>query len=617
MSTLDTDNHTDRRELYWEEETDAEARGRAVQQTFEAIEDEQRAYRQRTLEHMRMYRNLNLLTYQPGTVGASMLSSPLSLNVIRNMANAVHSKITKHRVKTTFQTIGGDWEMREKARLLDAYGLGLTLKENLPRITPKAMLDCIVIGHGVMKTYIDGRGVCFERIFSPNLVVDFAEGAFGPPAHYYEVKFIDKRRLQRKYPAHAAKIAEMTPVTSSEDDFYVFQDSPSTTMIRVIEALYLDPDDDKKGRLSIVANGVELDGSEWKKGDPYSIIRWGEGNMGWQGMGLAEELRGIQIEINRLLRKIQVAFSLLANPYILADRSSAIGRGQITDMPGSVIFYNGKEPRVNAPQTTHPEVFAHLDRLYQRAYEIAGVSQLTAQAHEQQYESGRSMLVAEDIASDRFADLHRQWDELHVDCVRKAVKLSQQIPGYTVRLFGNEEYEDINFKRDIALDEDEWSVYPMPTALLGETPQAQIDNAERLMKMGLITEPTELLEQVTTPDIQAYVRRVTAPKRLVEKLVGNILAGRKYVGPEPQMNLALALDIAQGMYLEASLKDGFPRERLETLRKFMTRVTDLISMAAQPPTIGAGAVGPGMAPELPQGPGPEAPPPPPDASMAA
>lgn len=613
----DTDSYSTRKGLYWEEETDAEARGKAVQQVFDAIEDEQSSYRQRTLEHMRMYRNLNMLSHVSGVISPTMLSSPLALNVVRNMTNAVHSKITKHRVKTTFQTIGGDWQMREKARLLDAYGLGLTLRENLPRVTPKCVLDALVIGHGVMKTYKSQGKPVFERIFSPNLVVDFAEGAFGNPAHYYEVRLIDKQRLKRMYPDHAEEIEQMNPVTSSDDDFYLFQESPSTTMIRVVQALYIDPDDEKKGFLSVVANGRELHGAKWTDGDPYSVIRWGEGNMGWYGMGLAEELRGIQIEINRLLRKIQTAFSLLANPYILADRSSAISRGQITDMPGSVILYNGKEPRVNAPMTVHPEVFAHLDRLYQRAYEISGVSQLSAQGQKPPgLESGRAMLVYEDVESDRFADFHRQWDELNVDCVRKAVRIGSKIAGYSVRLFGQEEYEEINFKRDIGLDDDEWSVYPMPTALLGETPPAQIDNAERLMKMGLITEPTELLEQVTTPDIQAYVKRVTAPKRLAEKLVGRLLAGKEYIGPEPQMNLALTLEVAQTMYLEARMKDDFPEKRLELVRRFMTRTVDLINQAAQPPTMGAGAMGPGAAPQLPQGPAPEGAAPPP-APMAA
>lgn len=600
------------RGVYWQDVEDPEERGRAVQQVFDAILDEQQSYRQATLQHMRMYRNLNMLSHGPGVPGPSTLSSPLSLNVVRNMANAVHSKITKHRVKTTMQTIGGSWEMREKARILDAYALGLALREKLPQITPKAFLDCIVIGYGVVKTYKDGNRPCFEWVFAPNLVVDFAEGAYGDPAHYYEVKYIDKRRLAKMYPAKAKEILAMAPVSSDDDDFYLFQNSPSSTMIRVVEALYLDPENERKGFLSIVANGIELDGGSYSHGNPYSVIRWGRGNMGWHGMGLAEELRGIQIEINRLVRKIQTAFGLLANPYVLAERTANIARAHITDIPGSIIHYSGmKPPQVVAPQTVNPEVFAHLDRLYQRAYEIAGISQLSAQSQKPaSLESGRAMLVYEDVEADRFADVHRQWDDLHVDCITKAVRIASKITNYTVKLFGDADYEEISFKDDIDLSDDEWSVYPMPTALLGETPAAQIDNAERLIKSGMINKPEEILQEMTAPDVAAYVKRVTAPKRLAEKMVGRLLQGKPYIGPEPHMNLALTLDVAQSMYLEAKLEDC-PEPRLENVRKFMLRVEDLLKMGLPPPTVGAPMPGEGAPPppQLPMGPepGPAAP----------
>lgn len=605
--------------VYWQDETDPEKRGPQVQEVFDAILDEQSAYRQATLQHMRMYRNLNMLSHGPGVPGPATLSSPLSLNVVRNMTNAVHSKITKHRVKTTFQTIGGSWEMREKARMLDAYGLALTVRERLPQVTPKAFLDTVVIGHGIVKTYKDGNHPCWEWVFAPNLIVDFAESAYGDPAHYYEIKYIDKRRLAKMYPDKAADILAMKPVSSDDDDFYLFQNSPTSTMIRVIEALYLNPEDEFDGKLCIVAQGKELAFGAYRHGNPYSVMRWGRANMGWHGMGLAEELRGIQIEINRLVRKVQTAFALLANPYVLVERSANIARAHITDIPGSVIHYSGmKPPTIQAPQTTHPEVFAHLDRLYQRAYEIAGISQLSAQSQKPaSLESGRAMLVYEDVEADRFADVHRQWDDLHVSCVEKAVRIASKISGYTVKLFGSADYEEINFKEDIDLKDDEWSVYAMPTALLGETPPAQIDNAERLIKAGLISKPEELLQEMTAPDVAAYVKRLTAPKRLAEKLVGNILKGGPYIGPEPQMNLALTLDIAQSMYLEAKL-DGAPEKRLSDVRKFMLRCEDLLKVASQtaPPTMGAGAMvppGAGMPPPpLPEagaGAAPMAPPP--------
>ena len=606
----------------WETIEDSDARGKQLKETFESTLDEQSTFRSETLKHVRLYRNLNNMAYLTPSNSVGAISSPLSLNVIRNMVNAVHSKITKHRVKATFQTAGASYEMREKAKKLDAYCLGQFQKEKIHDQTRMVFLDAAVTGTGVLKTFPGAKNVRFERVFAPNLVVDLAEGAHLCPAHYYEISYVDRSVLFRKFgkSEEAQTAIDAAPdASSTDDDFYVFRDSPSADLVQVVTAYYFNPEDEFDGfRSTIIAGtGFELEGGAYTSGNLYSVMRWSTSNLGWYGMGLAEELKGIQLEINRLIRKIQTAFGLLANPYILADRASSIRRGHLTDMPGSVIEYSGKEPRVNAPMTVHPEVFAHLDRLYQRAYEIAGISQLSAQSQKPQgLESGRAMLVYEDIESDRFADVHRQWDDLHVDAARKGIRAGQKVRGYKVFVWGKDNMEVLDFKKDIDLEEDEWMIRPMPTSFLGETPAAQIETAERLAKSGLISEPSEILEQSSNPDVAAYVKSVTSPKHWIEQTVGAMMAGKPFISPEPEMNLALALDIANRMYSQMRLIEGFPQERLRVVRQFMTRTKDLINMAGAgkaPPTMGATAA-PGGPPPIPGGP---MPPPPPAAPAVA
>lgn len=598
----------------WELSEDPVERGNMVQTTFDQIMDEQSEYRTATLQHLRLYRNLNTLAYA-FAVGTGRLSAPLSLNVIRNMTNAVHSKITKNRVKTTMQTTGAGWERRELAKKLEAYGLGLTLKENLHLQTKRSALDAIVTGCGHVKTVIDKprKRVFYRRVFSPYLVVDLAEGAFMTPPHKYEIMYVDRGRLMRKYKDDKEKCEKIRgiPKSTAEDDgLYVFQDSPSADYVRVVEANYVNPDDPEDGFRSLVAGGVELEGFKVTSGCQYTSLRWAEGNIGWYGMGLAEELKGIQLEINRLVRKIQTAQGLFGTPIILADKTSAIARGQFTDVPGIVINYVGKEPKVVAPQTVHPEIFAQLDRLYQRAYEIAGVSQLSSQSKNPEgFESGRQMLVHLDIESDRFADFQRAWEEMHVECIRKGIIGARTISKYSVPVWNNDDGgEELDFKEDINLDDDEWTIHPMATKLLGETPPAQMDNMERLIKMGVVDHPEDMLDQIDAPDVKAYLKRKTSGKRVIEKMVGTILKTGTYIPPEPQLNLALALDTAQEMYLEAKL-NGYPPKRLELVRQFMVRCKNLIKIAsvASDPTSGAVAA-PGGPPPIPTGPapGPEA-----------
>jgi len=591
---------SDQKSVYWMAETEPARRGAAAQAAFDTVFTEQRGWREKVLRFLRMYRNLEMIGFSGPAGVVTFQEMPLSLNVVRNMTNAVHSRVSKNRVKASMQCKGATWKGREQAKKLEAYGTGLAIKEGLYKKTNKmALLDAIVTGTGVLKTYRDrqGKKPRIERIFSPNLVVDFVEGADLTPAVYYEIKYISKFVLARRYPEHKAHILKMAPASAAGDVLYPMNDNDTSDRVQVVECLYIDPDDDRKGMFSLVAQGVELAGGEWKDGDPYSIIRWCTSNRGWYGMGLAEELQGIQMEINRLVRKIQNSFALLGNPYVLADRASAIARAHITDIPGTLINFNGKPPIINAPQTVHPEMFAHLDRLYQRAYEIAGISQLGAQGQKPAgIESGRAMLVYDDIQdSDRFATLHSEWSDLHVSVIEKGIRAAKGIRGYKVKVFGKESYDELDFSEDIGLGDDDWTIFPMSSSLLGDTPAGQIDQIERMMKMGLISDPTEMLEHVTDADVAAYIKRVTAPRRLVERMVGTMLEKGIYMSPEPHMNLALTLSIAQEMYLEAKLDDAnfadYPHAKnLALVRDFMVATEDLVKKAAsKPPTMGAGA----------------------------
>jgi hypothetical protein len=620
-SVLEEQQAVENKGIYWEEEKKPEDRGRAAYAAFKYVEDEQSVWRENTLDHVRMYRNIEMMGYygRSAVTPVTMHRIPLSLNVVRNMANAVHSRITRNKIKCIYQCKGADWGAKERSRKLEAFGTGLALKGKLHKKTAQAFVDLLITGTGVMKTFAikSRKEVLFERIFSPNLMVDFAEGAdvTQTPAHYYEVKFPSKHTLIRRYPNMRAEIEALPTLTSGDGDpFYALQESDASDKVKIVESLFIDPDDPARGILSIVGEGgIELTGGEWTAGDPYSVMRWSTSNLGWYGMGLAEELKGIQSEINKLLRKIATAMGLLGNPYIFADRSSNIQKGNITDIPGSIILYNGKEPKINAPATVHPEMFQHLDRLYSRAYEIAGISQLSAHGEKPAgLESGRSLLVYDDIQdSDRFATVHEQWSELHVDCISKGVRAASLIPDYEVPIYGKSSYEVIR-RKDLDLKDDDWVIHPMPASMLGDTPAGQIEMVDMLAKRGYIENKSDLLEEIATPDVAAYLKRHTSPKRLIEKIIGSMLQGGEYIPPASELNLALCLDTAQLMYLEAQL-DGCPEENLQKVDDFMVQVTYLINKASakSPPSIGAMPQPQSQVPQIPAQAGamPGAPPP--------
>lgn len=579
----------------WNLLTDPKDRANAIDQIVKEIDDDQCTWQEMTLSHLRMYRSFAMLGLGPFSYSHldGGLGAPLSLNVLRSMVNFVHAKLTKDRPRATFQTYGATYKQKRKAKLLQRYAEGLAYQEKLYEKMRMVALDMLVMGTGVLKVCeADGR-IVFDHVFSPNLRVDSVEGMYGKPANTYEVVYISRGKLMRMFPKMKEEIASLRTV-SETDGFSTLSMIPErrdTDMLRVVEAYHLaSKEGARDGLMTISCQDVEIHSAVWSHAwHPYCIARWSQANLGFYGMGLAEELKGIQVEINRLVRKIQLAFQLLGNPYVLADRASSIARGQLTDIPGSVILYNSKEPKISAPMTVHPEIFAHLDRLYQRAYEIAGVSQNSAMAKPAYaFESGRAQLIQNDTEDSRFASVFLNWEQAHMDAIEKAIAIARTIPGYTVKVFGDDSLEEIDFNRDIKLESSEYVMRVLPRAFVSGTPAEQLDQAERLVKTGLVGSPEEALEQTEAPDIQALVKRKTAPKAFVEKLLQSMADGGPQRAPEPQMNIALAHSTALEFYNEMQ-ESGYPPAACRKIRNFIVACTRLERIGAQggAPAMGA------------------------------
>jgi hypothetical protein len=606
--TPDREKRDTRRVIRWWAERKANDRAKAVQETVQTIKDDQSELRDNYLRHLRMYRNQPIIGLSPVAFRtlSTRLGAPLSLNALRNMCNTVTSKLAKMRPRITFSCDGASRKMREKARKLEQWTDGFFFQEGIYQQAPRCFLDCTVFGTGYMKVFPDrgDRKVCAERVFPPNIIVDSIEGAEGRPQNKYQTAFVDRHTLATKFPKHRDRIMEVESTLGEnvEDlDEYLIESSANSVhdILMVHESWHLPSEPGSgDGMCTLSVEDIELSEKTWKLDYfPFATIRWTQPPVGYEGMGLAEELVGIQVEINRLVRKIQLAFELLANPYLLVDRASGVSKGHITDIPGSIVEYNGKEPRVYSPQTVHPEVFAHLDRLYKLAYEITGVSQMAATSKvPANLESGRALLVHEDVQSDRFATVGQAYEQFFVDIDELGIDAARQVPGYKVRVFGEDRAEELNFKRDIDLKRDQYVMKPFPTALLAGSPAGKLDTAERMVKMGLVKDETQVLEMLDAPDTKGHVMRETAGRRLVEGIIDRILNGEEYEPPEAHMDLVQAVDIAQKRYIEAR-KEGVPRVRLQEVTLWMHQAIRMGDMGQPPAPIGPAPMGaaPGIA----------------------
>ena len=545
--------------------------------------DEDQSYRHAlNVKHARLYNNLEMLglnVSRNGTAGSvnpqDISSGKITHNLVKSCIDTASSKIAKNRPKPQFLTSGGDYKAKQKAELLTKYIEGVFYSTDYYVQASKIFIDGCVFGTGVLKIYIEEGQIKCERVIPEEIKVDDADGLYGKPKSMYQIKQITRETLSEMYPDH--KIAIDMASSSTPDHSNV-------DLIRVVEAWHLGS---KVGRHTICIENATLFDEEWKKDYfPFVFYRWNDRLTGFFGSGLAEELVGTQIEINRTLRNIQLAQKLVAVPRIAVESNSKVSVAQLTNEIGSVIKYQAgtRPPVFNTPTAMNPEVYQHLKWLIQSGYEKTGISQMSATSRKPAgLDSAVALREYSDIETERFMLTAMKYEALGMEACKIMVDLSRDLfledKKLKIKVPGSDFINTISWK-DVDLAEDQYIMKVYPVGLLPTHPAGRLAGVQELIQAGWISKD-KALELLDFPDLKAYESLETASNTLIEKSIGEMLDTGVYYPPEPQLDLVHAAATANKHYLQGRIS-GVPEERLELLLRFMDDA-DRLHTASLPP----------------------------------
>ncbi len=587
-----------------------------------AIRQNQEGRKVADLLHASLYGNQPMLGFGLGAASRRSVlgSSKLALNVVRNMTGAVTSKVAaKNKPKPTFITEEGNNELREKAEKLEKFVGGVFYESGVYAQLARCFRDACVWGTGILKVYETDERVEVMRVRQPELVVDEDEARDGEPRNLYERRYYDTLVLAEQWASGDAVLAESieraSGIRDTDDIEYSYRSTASQVL--VTEAWHLGEGKGKKGRHVICIDGATLLDEPWDGPFPFAVMRWSEPLEGFFGVGLSEELMGVQAEINKLLQQIQRGHHLIAGHW-LVEHGSKVVTSAINNDLASIVKYTGTKPDYHAPQIVSPEIYNHLWQLYAKAFEIAGISQLNATGQKPAgLDSGAAQRAYQDIQTERFLEVGQAYEEFVVEAARQVVRCAKRVGGkYRVRAVDKNSLRFIDWS-EIDLDEDLYVIRVYPTSMLPSTPAGRLAWAEDMIKSGVIP-PEDVLDVIDFPDTEAYAKRRNAPRRLIERNITHMLRTGKFISPEPMDNHQLAMRIVNEAYHEARL-DGVPEDKLELLRRYMADTADFMKapppmepplpttlpMGAPPPELMPPGVPPPMgAPPMPPGPPP-------------
>lgn len=609
------------KDVRWWEDDNATKRALIVCDVAARIWRDQAPAREGMLRAARMYGSLPMMGLSPKLYRqrTMMRGRRLALNLIKAVINTYTAMVTKDVPKISFVTSGGDDALQRRAKRLEKFVDGTFYDQRFQTSCAYQLVrDSALFDFGVVKFFCDESDpdhprVGLERNLPWEWLYDDQESADGSPPNGYHVKFGDRRAFaadvrRGKYgkpnPRLAAAI-EMSGTSGFDDMAEAFDAVNLVEWCTIIEAWHLPPDKNTPGRHVIAVVGVDecvVDEEYTWNRFPCELLYRERPIQGVHGESLADELAPIQIEISRLLLQIQRA-QMYAVGHWLVEENSRVNTNAIDDVTASIIRYAGTRPEYEAVSPVAPDVYAHLDRLWNRGFEVVGVSQMNSAGQKPAgLNSGKAMLVYADVTSNRFKPCYAEYQDFFMRVAQQilhwAANIAERHPNFSVKAPGKM-MADVRWA-DANLREEEYVMDMFPTNKLADEPAARLSQVQDMMNAGMIT-PEDGRRLLDMPDIEAINSYESASYDNTMEAARRIIEEGKYFGPVGQMDLADAVKRMQQVFLKARF-DGVKPDRLDMLDRWIQEAKEQLDELQPPP--------PPPQPGPPGPPGPGAPPPP-------
>lgn len=565
-------------------------------------------YRQAGI-YARMYGNQPIGNYF-GRTGMQGLSASQSsgvptdrptFNLVQACVDTLNSRLTQAKPRPYFLTDGGDYKKRTLAKKLNSFTAGEFYRCQAYQLGEQVLRDGEILGTGCVKVYEDQeKRVALERVLPIDLLVDEVDAMFGEPTQMHQLKLVDRSRLMEMFPKKAKQIAT-APGGSADSSS---NSNSIADQLLVIESWHLKSGPEATdGRHVMAIPGVLLwdDPKGFQdKSFPFVFFHYAPRELGFWAQGLAEQLLGTQVELNKLLITTSRSMSLMGVPRVLIDEASKIVKAHIDNNVGSIVTYRGTKPDFTVAQCMAPEIYAHMQRLIDYGFQQSGVSMLAATSQKPAgLDSGEAIRNYDDLQTDRFNTVAKRYEQFYIDVALKMILKCRDIArregSYATISPGKAGITKMDFP-DNSLEQDDFIIQCFPVSSLPRDPEGRLAKVTEMMQAGVI-DAREGRRLLDFPDLEAVERLANAAEERILMCLDKIVEDGKFTEPDPSFDLQLANKFAvQYQNLYACLK--LEENKMQMLRDFSTQAQEL-GMAGMPSPQGPDGGAPIAVPEPP------------------
>lgn len=415
-----------------------------------------------------------------------------STNVIKSIIDTIVSKVANQKVRPYFNTVKSTYETKQVVREAQRYFDLLFDKERVHDKVVKAFRDACIFGVGYI--FID----IFDN-YKIKVLPPWTVGIQNTQQGYGEVK--DVLIKMNNYPV------ELLDKSTEYKDF-------------VQKCIYINT----KDKWQEIINGTVVTSHDYKYDIlPLISIYYNKPIFGTRTTSLVQDLDSIQTQIDLINSKISAASELTPAQTVYVMEGSNLDINTLNNRTGNV--YPVKMPPgvsqlpivIDHPVPFDPMWQSMLDYYIQKAYEMAGISQLSAMSQKPiGLDSGVALTTLENVESDRFQIQLDTFIHSFVDLVTTYMAV---VPD-NKSIITEQGYDWSKIKKASK----EFKVQYSASSALSKDPSEKLKQVMQLSQVGLIG-PEKIGEYLDTPDIEALYSEARSMYAAASKVVSNALDG--------------------------------------------------------------------------------------------
>lgn len=281
-------------------------------------------------------------------------------------------------------------------------------------------------------------------------------------------------------------------------------------------------------------------------GYPIVNVYYNEPINNGKTVSIVDELEGIQTQIDLINAKIAATSQLTPANLVFIDEQSGLKASDVNNKdcqiyPVGIQPGNTANPvNVVTPVPFDPSWSAMLDFYINKAYDMIGISQLSAQSRKPSgLDSGVALQTMEDIESDRFEVQVNHFINAYIDVTRKLIEI---IPK-DVEILPADKYQSTMTWGTLKEQNNLYKVQYSAATSLSKDPAERAKQIIQMSQIGLIT-PSKAAELMDMPDLTDAYTDAEAMEMAVAAVINNAVEYDLYDVPEYVSITSLAREIS-------------------------------------------------------------------------